>query len=131
MVIKELHAFDNGWKAVDTVILEAGDDPRQLSLVDRAALLEAKAMTDGLCTGKFDANLLTEGLAYNTLKVGQQYAAGDVIFEITQKSKRCYPECALRKQGIFCPLPAHTAFARVVKGGTLNPEAALTVKEND
>jgi len=128
MVIKQLHAFDNGWKAVDTVILEAGDDPRQLSLVDAETLKTARGM-DGLCTGKFDANLLTEGLSYRTLKVGDTFMAGDVVFEITQKSKRCYDHCSLRQQGTCCPLPANTAFAKVVKGGTVSSGSELILKE--
>ena len=73
----------------------------------------------GLCTAKFAANIVTEGLDYTLLSVGTRLAIGISEIEITRVGKPCYEACAIAQSGETCPLPKNCAFARVVRGGEL------------
>lgn len=118
MTLLEINQRDeNGnYQTVDSTCLTAGDSPRQLSLADGAALLEARKLP-GLCTQRFNAELITEGLDYKTLASGSRLAIGDAELEISAVGKRCYDECVIHQAGEVCPLPSHCAFARVISSG--------------
>ena len=73
----------------------------------------------GLCTAKFAANIVTEGLDYTLLSVGTRLAIGISEIEITRVGKPCYEACAIAQSGETCPLPKNCAFARVLRGGEL------------
>ena len=73
----------------------------------------------GLCTGRFSANIVTSGLDYAILQIGTRLKIGETELEITRVGKPCFEECALFQQGKQCPLPRSCAFARVLRGGTI------------
>ena len=106
------------YQTVDNTLLVSGDSPRQLSLADGAALLEAR-MLPGLCTQRFSAELITEGLDYKTLSSCSRLTIGETELEISAAGKRCFDECVIHQAGEVCPLPSHCAFARVVQGGQI------------
>lgn len=116
MIIREIHAKDKS--ITECLHAEPDDAPRQLSLADGAALRAARE-AGGLCSARFEANLHTEGLDYHALRVGERLTAGEALLEITEKGKYCWPECALHKEYHPCMLPANTAFACVLRGGTI------------
>lgn len=96
----------------------AGREDRQVSLLD-GALLPGLRQLGGLCTARFDANLITEGLDYALLCPGTRLLVGAARIEITAQGKRCFDECSIRQRGARCPLPDHCAFARVLVGGEI------------
>ena len=106
------------YHTVDGASLVSGDSPRQLSLVDGAALLDARKLP-GLCTQRFSAELITEGLDYKTLSSCSRLTIGETELEISAAGKRCFDECVIHQAGKVCPLPSHCAFARVVQGGQI------------
>ena len=73
----------------------------------------------GLCTGRFQANIVTSGLDYATLREGTRLMVGPCALEITRVGKPCYDVCSLPQSGQTCPLPKSCAFARVSLGGTI------------
>lgn len=74
----------------------------------------------GLCTEKFAANIVTEGLDYAELASGLRLSIGFCLLEITRVGKPCYEACAMAQLGETCPLPQNCAFARVLRGGEIH-----------
>ena len=81
----------------------------------------------GLCTAKFAANIVTEGLDYTLLSVGTRLAIGISEIEITRVGKPCYEACAIAQSGETCPLPKSCAFARVARGGELRTNDEIKI----
>ena len=73
----------------------------------------------GLCTERFQANIVTSGLDYATLREGTRLMVGPCALEITRVGKPCYDICSLQQGGQTCPLPNSCAFARVLLGGEI------------
>jgi len=80
----------------------------------------------GLCTAKFAANIVTEGLDYTLLSVGTRLAIGLCELEITRVGKPCYEACAIAQTGETCPLPKNCAFARGLRGGEIYVHDEIT-----
>ncbi len=120
MKLVEIHQkeTDGAYRNVDFVELAIGDSKRQICLADGKALQDARSY-HGLCTQKFNADLITEGVEYAALPAGRRLFIGDAVLEITAAGKRCFDECFLRQAGETCPLPKNCAFAHVVSGGTV------------
>ncbi len=120
MKLVEIHqkGTDGAYRNVDFVELVSGDSPRQLCLADGKALTEARSFS-GLCTQKFNADLITECVDYASLTAGCRILIGEAVLEITTAGKRCFDECLLHQAGETCPLPKNCAFAHVVYGGTV------------
>ena len=118
MRLIEIHqkGDDGAYRNVDFAELEAGESPRQICLADGKALLEARSIP-GLCTQKFNADLITENLDYSALNAGCRLKIGTAVLESSAAGKRCFDECQLHQAGKTCPLPRNCAFARVVSGG--------------
>ncbi|MFB0920858.1 MAG: hypothetical protein QMB62_08255 [Oscillospiraceae bacterium] len=121
MRLIEIHqkGTDGAYRNADFAELTAGESPRQICLADGKALLEARGYT-GLCTRKFNADLITEGLDYYTLTAGCLLKIDAAVLEISSAGKRCFDECPLHQAGKTCPLPGNCAFARVVSGGLVH-----------
>lgn len=106
---------------------------RELSLL-AGELLPGLRTLGGLCTARFDADVITGGLDYGLLKAGDRLKLGEAIIEITEKGKRCFDECAIRRRGERCPLPDSCAYARVEWEGALSVGDEITFigeKPND
>ena len=98
---------------------------RQMSLMASELLPELRE-ENGLCTGRFHADIETESLDYASLSVGDILEFDDVRLQITEKGKRCFEDCPIRQMGQTCALPANIAFARIIQGGTLKIHASGT-----
>ena len=88
---------------------------RRVSFLDKEAarwLLEkAPAIEDGLCLGRFHADLAAEGVT--DWRKGQIVSVCGNQYEITITGKRCFKECGLlQRTGVKCPLASGTAFGR-------------------
>ena len=82
----------------------------------------------GLCTGKFAANIVTEGLDYAELVAGTVLSIGSAMLEITRVGKPCYEACAIAQTGETCPLPRNCAFARVLRGGEIHTHDTILIQ---
>lgn len=96
----------------------AGKSDRQICMLD-TDVASSVSKLDGLCTKKFTGNFLTTGLDYIALEIGQKFSVGTAEIEIIQKGKKCYPECPLVASGNPCKLPKGSAFAKIIKSGTV------------
>ena len=83
----------------------------------------------GLCTARFAANIVTDGLDYASLSPGAQLIIGSCSLEITRVGKPCYEACALAQSGETCPLPQNCAFARVRCGGEIHTHDEITIDQ--
>ena len=94
--------------------------PRQVSLLAQEAL-EALSPCEGagLCLQKYAANVITEGLDYTALKTGQRLSLGDCELELMEVGKACHMECVLFRDRKSCALTTLTAFARVIRSGSV------------
>jgi len=81
----------------------------------------------GLCTARFVANIVTEGVEYTHLRVGTRMTIGSCELILTRVGKPCYEECAIAQTGETCPLPQNCAFARVVRGGEIQIHDEISI----
>lgn len=106
---------DGVWsEKLDGLALDAGET---VTLLGEETSSDA---SDGLCAGKFRANIVTRGLDIALLRAGDTVSAGSAMLEITQVGKRCYPECALVRRGDGCGLRDACAFAEVRTAGRID-----------
>lgn len=97
---------------------------REISLTGEEVLREI-ADLDGLCTKRFRADLVTEGLDYASLVPGTRLRAGEAVLEISSVGKRCFSECALEKKP--CALGRGCVFAAVITEGVIAEGDEVTV----
>ena len=97
-----------------------------VSLLGREAEEQIRDL-GGLCTAKFAANIVTDGLDYTQLSIGSRLAIGKSELEITRVGKPCYEACTIAQSDETCPLPKNCAFARVVRGGELRINDKITI----
>ena len=81
----------------------------------------------GLCTARFAANIVTEGVKYTDLRVGTRLTAGKCELVLTRVGKPCYEECAIAQTGETCPLPQNCAFARVTRDGEIQTHDEILI----
>ena len=98
----------------DKVVKYKGD--REASFIDKDVkewLDVNKDNPKGLCLGRFNADMVVEGLV--------DVAVGDIVevegkqYEIAKLGKRCFAECELlRELGTKCPLATGVGFGKSV-----------------
>ncbi|MBO4360509.1 MAG: hypothetical protein J5822_06495 [Eubacteriaceae bacterium] len=98
------------------------DPEREISLAGSDAASWAQDH-EGLCVRKFTADLVTDGLDYESLSAGDLLKAGSALIEIRSVGKRCFSECPVTDKP--CPLGIHCAFGRVICGGEASEGDAL------
>ena len=70
--------------------------------------------------GDFGENLLTEGIDFANIKVGNKLRLGkDALVRITQIGKECHDKCNIYYQVGDCIMPREGIFAEVLKGGEI------------
>lgn len=67
---------------------------------------------EGLCSARYHADIVTHGLDYDTLAVGDTVICEGKTLIITAVGKRCHAECALVQSGRVCQLKHRCAFAQ-------------------
>ena len=98
-----------------------------VSLLSGEAEAEIRSL-GGLCTAKFAANIVTEGLDYARLAAGTRLMIGSCVLEITRVGKPCYEACEIVQSGETCPLPQNCAFARVLRGGEVHTHDTILIQ---
>ena len=99
----------------------AGDWHRQVSLLARESIDKMRALGLDVDSGDFAENLTTEGVSLVDLPVGSQFRINDCLLEVTQIGKECHTRCAIYHQAGDCVMPKEGIFAKVLKGGSVEP----------
>jgi MOSC domain-containing protein YiiM len=98
------------------------DCKRQVSLLAIESIGKMNSQGFDFKPGDFAENLTTSGIALATLPIGTVLNVGkDVVLEVTQIGKKCHTGCAIFKQAGTCIMPKEGIFARVLKGGRVQP----------
>lgn len=107
-----------------------GDWHRQVSFLALESI--QKMVEKGLKVGPgdFAENITTEGFNPLDLPIGQKFAVGDVIFEVTQHGKECHTKCAIYYQAGDCVMPREGIFARVLSGGEIKVNDEICLLED-
>ena len=97
-----------------------------VSLLSREAEEQIRSLS-GLCTAKFAANIVIDGLDFSRLTVGAKLHVGNCELTLTRVGKTCYEDCDIVKRGETCPIPQNCAFARVTRGGEIRDNDKITI----
>jgi MOSC domain-containing protein YiiM len=98
----------------------AGTWHRQISLLSKEARLVMENKGAKLDAGDFGENVLTEGVNFANIKVGNKLRLGkDALVRITQIGKECHDRCSIYYQVGDCIMPREGIFAEVLKGGII------------
>lgn len=105
----------------------AGPWHRQVSLLALESIRKMQAMGLDVDTGDFAENITTEGIEVKDLPIGATLAIGETILEITQIGKVCHNRCAIYYQAGDCVMPKEGVFAKVIRGGTIEPRNPIQI----
>lgn len=105
---------------------------RQISLLDSSSIEKMKNKGRKIKSGDFAENITTEGMEnLYELPVGQKLRISEeILLEITQIGKECHRGCEIMKEIGDCVMPREGIFARVIKGGKIEPGDKIEILEN-
>lgn len=104
----------------------AGDWHRQVSLLAGESIDAVKEKLPTLKNGAFAENVVTRGLDFAAVKVGDRLRLGVVTVEITQIGKKCHNDgCAIKKATGDCIMPREGLFAKVIEPGRVRKGDAV------
>ena len=98
----------------------AGSLHRQISLLSIEGRLVMENKGVKLDAGDFGENVLTEGVEFANIMVGNKIRLGkDALVRVTQIGKECHDRCNIYYQVGDCIMPREGIFAEVLKGGEI------------
>lgn len=98
----------------------AGSWHRQISLLSIEGRLVMENKGIKLDAGDFGENVLTEGVDFANIMVGNELRlGGDALVRVTQIGKECHERCNIYYQVGDCIMPREGIFAEVLKGGEI------------
>ncbi len=98
----------------------AGSWHRQISLLSIEGRLVMENKGVKLDAGDFGENVLTEGVEFANIMVGNKIRLGkDALVRVTQIGKECHDRCNIYYQVGDCIMPRAGIFAEVLKGGEI------------
>lgn len=108
----------------------AGPWHRQVSMIARQSLDGFYHKTGRrVQPGEFAENLTVDGLDLTRVQLLDRFVNQDLVLEVTQRGKKCHgDDCAIFREVGKCAMPEEGIFARVLKGGKMNPGDALEYK---
>jgi MOSC domain-containing protein YiiM len=106
----------------------SGDSIREVSLLAIESINKMNNQDFTFNPGDFAENLTTSGINLVSLPIGTRLQGGkDVILEVTQIGKKCHTGCAIFKEVGKCVMPKEGIFARVLNGGIIRADDALSI----
>ena len=104
-----------------------GKENRQVSLFGRDSIRRlAEIGATGLCSARFNENIITADIRLFELPVGTRLQIGETIQEISQVGKKCFG-CEISGADGRCPLANEVVFTAVIKGGVVKAGDAIVV----
>ncbi len=111
--------------------IHGGKGCRQVSVMGCDSMRSMReSKMQGLCTVKFQANLMVDGMALWELPVGTKLRIGDSLHEISQVGKGCHAGCAILENGDSCILMQQAVFTRILASGEIAIGDRIEVVEN-
>lgn len=101
----------------------AGNWHRQVSFLAGEAVDTMRTRAAGeiiIKNGDFGENIVTRGIDWTGVRIGEKIVIGDAELEITQIGKECHSRCAIYDAVGDCIMPRMGIFAKVLKGGTIH-----------
>jgi MOSC domain-containing protein YiiM len=106
----------------------AGNWHRQVSLLAMESIAKIREKGLDVNPGDFAENITTEGLTLWELPIGTRIRLGaEALLEVTQIGKVCHDRCAIYHQVGDCVMPKEGIFAKVLKGGAVQPQDPIHV----
>lgn len=105
----------------------AGDWHRQVSLLAIESIEKIRQRGANVGPGAFAENITTEGIDLPNLSIGALLHIGDSLLEVTQIGKECHQRCAIYHTTGDCVMPREGIFARVIRGGMIQPSSPIRV----
>lgn len=100
----------------------AGFGHRQISALAYESVERMLCKIPGLAPGDFGENLVTVGVDWQALPVGERVRLGEsVVAEVTQHGKECHTRCAIYYSAGECIMPTEGIFMRVLTDGAVVP----------
>ena len=104
---------------------------RQVSLLAMASISKMQRLGLNVGPGDFAENLTTEDIDLVSLPIGTQLSVSrEIILEISQIGKECHTRCAIFRQVGQCIMPEEGVFARVIRGGVVQPDDEISMLED-
>jgi len=112
--------------------IHGGNWHRQISFLALESIEKMREMgLPNLRPGAFAENLTTEFISIPNLNVGDKVKIGnDAELEITQIGKECHTRCGIYFKVGDCVMPREGIFAKVIRGGKIFVNDAVTVISN-
>lgn len=108
----------------------AEDGKRAISLMDWETVKTLEVTSEkGLCGSKFAANIVTSGISYETLAVGEWLRRGETVLEVGQVGKECWAACEIDDPSL-CPLKGACAFATSQREGVIRVGDSIEVGDD-
>jgi MOSC domain-containing protein YiiM len=98
----------------------AGNGHRQVSLLAGEAIDTMREAGLDLEHGAFGENIVTRGIDWTRVSIGDHIRIGDAELVITQKGKECHTPCAIFYEAGRCIMPEFGIFARIKRGGVIH-----------
>ena len=111
-----------------------GDGDRNQVSIQTCELKEWSRVqsVQGHCFKRFKENILIQGISLKECRAGDLLVCGDVILEITDCVKRCYPDiCEFASTGTYCKVPDEVRYACVKQGGILKTGTAIEIMRQE
>ncbi len=105
----------------------AGDWHRQVSLLADESIEKMRQLGLDVDAGAFAENITTRGVDLVALPVGARFELGPALLEVTQIGKECHTRCNIYHQAGDCVMPKEGIFAKVLRGGRINPGDLIQV----
>lgn len=104
------------------------DGARAISLMGIETIQKVQQKEiEGLCSTKFQANLITKDLHYKNLQPGNKLNINGLPFLVESVGKDCFIECTMRNRSA-CPLRDGCAFGRFEVSGTISLGDEIVIK---
>lgn len=97
-----------------------GNWHRQVSLLEKEKIDEFRKLKEDIAYGDFGENIVTEGINYTNLKIGDKIKINNAVLEITQFGKECHAKCEIFKTVGDCIMPRAGMFAKVIVGDIIH-----------
>jgi MOSC domain-containing protein YiiM len=107
----------------------AGKWHRQVSLLAIESIETMRQKGLNVRPGAFAENITTEFVNLPNLHIGDIIEIGETHLEVTQIGKECHSKCAIYYSAGDCVMPREGIFAKVIKGGTIDVGAKMTVRQ--
>ncbi|WP_303866705.1 MOSC domain-containing protein [Acetobacterium wieringae] len=96
-----------------------GKNLRQVSFFGIESIQKMEQLhLSGLCTKRFNENVITENIELYKLPIGTLLKIGETIQKITQVGKKCFG-CEISDNKEICSLANEVVFTAVIKSGVI------------